>query len=111
MSNSGLKKGILFNDYAMVEFGANDLGHNGDIAWVKATEDFLNKSDCDRNVIMWSWCGGCSDNTETGINAYLKNMDKLEKKFPNVTFVYMTGHLDGSGKNGNLNKINNIIRT
>ena len=59
---------------------------------------------------MWSWCGGCSDNTTEGIATYLKEMTALEKEYPNVQFIYMTGHLDGSGTNGNLNKSNEQIR-
>jgi hypothetical protein len=87
-----------------------DLGHRGNLRWAARTRQQLNKTGNDRNLVMWSWCGGCSDNTPEGVMAYLKEMDKLEKEYPNVIFVYMTGHLDGSGKNGNLNKINTIIR-
>ncbi len=103
-----LKTGAFFNDYAMPDAG--DLGHSGDINWATATETLLSNPECDKNVIMWSWCGGCSDNTVEGINTYLNKMSELEAKYPNVTFVYMTGHLDGSGKDGNLNAINTIIR-
>lgn len=108
ISESGLHPGIFFNDYAMPN--AADLGHSGDLDWAKATVGLFNNKSNDRNVIMWSWCGGVSDNTEEGINAYLKKMNELEQQFLNTYFVYMTGHLDGSGKNGNLNKMNNIIR-
>jgi hypothetical protein len=59
---------------------------------------------------MWSWCGGASDNTETGINIYLDSMSVLEMDYPSVTFVYMTGHLDGGGPEGNLYFCNNLIR-
>ena len=103
-----LQKNVFLNDMAMPSVG--DLGHNGDLSWADATEEFLNNPQCDKNVIMWSWCGGCSDNTVEGINKYLNKMSELETKFPNITFVYMTGHLDGSGKDGNLNQINTIIR-
>jgi hypothetical protein len=71
----------------------------------------LNLANNDRNVVMWSWCGGVSDNTPSGINAYLKAMNLLEKSYPNVRFVYMTGHLDGGGVNGNLNQRNGQIRS
>jgi hypothetical protein len=37
-------------------------------------------------------------------------MSSLENEFENVTFVYMTGHLDGTGENGNLTQRNNQIR-
>jgi hypothetical protein len=59
---------------------------------------------------MWSWCGGVSDNNEKGINIYLNAMNQLETDYPDVTFIYMTGHLDGTGESGNLNVRNNQIR-
>ena len=71
-----------------------DLGHNGDTAWAQSTRNKLNQAGCDRNVVMWSWCGGCSDNTEEGINIYLNKMTELENDYPDVKFIYMTGHLD-----------------
>ena len=37
-------------------------------------------------------------------------MIRLELEFPQVTFVYMTGHLDGTGEDGNLHQRNNQIR-
>jgi hypothetical protein len=37
-------------------------------------------------------------------------MSQLEQDYPQVTFVYMTGHTDGSGIDGNLNQRNNQIR-
>lgn len=107
-SSNGLVPGIFFNDYGMP--GASDLGHYGDLSWVNATINILNSPNCDRNVVMWSWCGGVSDNDSTGIYAYLNAMNNLEMEYPNVKFVYMTGHLDGTGTNGNLNRMNNLIR-
>ena len=87
----------------------DDLGHLGDISWVSPTRAYLDShSEC--NVVMWSWCGGASDNTETGINTYLNAMAALEVDYPTVTFVYMTGHLDGTGPSGNLYVRNNQIR-
>jgi hypothetical protein len=38
-------------------------------------------------------------------------MNELETDFPKVMFVYMTGHLDGTGAEGQLNINNNHIRT
>ncbi len=71
-----------------------DLGHNGDTAWAQRTREILNPPGNDRNVILWSWCGGVSDNTEEGINVYLNKMTELEIDYPDVRFIYMTGHLD-----------------
>ncbi len=87
-----------------------DLGHRGDLKWMKKTKSLLKRPGNDVNVVIWSWCGGCSDNTEKGINIYLQAMTELESANPGVVFVYMTGHLDGSGVSGNLNKRNNQIR-
>lgn len=87
-----------------------DLGHEGDLTWVNITRERLGRAPSEINLVMWSWCGGVSDNTVEGINAYLEAMDRLERDYPDVTFVYMTGHLDGSGERGNLRVRNNQIR-
>ena len=88
-----------------------DLGHNGDLTWENETRNQLNRPDNDRNVVIWSWCGGVSDNTKEGIDIYLNAMNQLEIDYPDVTFIYMTGHLDGTGESGNLNVRNNQIRS
>ncbi len=90
---------------------SGDLGGGGDLAWEQATRALLDQTACDRNMIMWSWCGGCSGNGVDDINTYLQAMDALERDYPAVTFVYMTGHLDGTGEQGNLHQRNEQIRT
>lgn len=87
-----------------------DLGNPDWTTWASLTRDYLNGSGSDRNVVIWSWCGEASWATEADINTYLGLMAQLETDYPNVTFVYMTGHLDGSGADGNLNLRNNQIR-
>ncbi len=89
---------------------SDDLGHNGDVSWVPITRARLDDPGSDINLVMWSWCGGASDNTEEGINIYLSAMDGLEQDYPGAVFVYMTGHLDGTGPSGNLYARNNQIR-
>ncbi|RLD31683.1 MAG: hypothetical protein DRI73_08330, partial [Bacteroidetes bacterium] len=59
---------------------------------------------------IWSWCGQVSDASEDDINTYLNLMDGLEKDYLDIRFVYMTGHLDGSGLQGNLHLRNEQIR-
>jgi hypothetical protein len=88
----------------------DDLGSQGDTSWAPITRNYL-ISYPQTNVVIWSWCGGCSDNTESGINIYLNTMSQLEKDYPHITFVYMTGHLDGTGPGGNLYARNNQIRS
>ncbi len=88
---------------------SDDLGHLGDLTWVSPTRTYLdNHTEC--NLVVWSWCGGVSDNTVEGINTYLDAMNTLETDYPNVIFIYMTGHLDGTGVTGNLYQRNNQIR-
>ncbi len=106
----GLNRGVFLNDLWANAAGGADLGHSGDLAWRDATVTMLQNAQNDRNVVMWSWCGGVSDNTEPGINTYLAAMAALEAQYPGVRFVYMTGHLDGGGADGNLNLRNEQIR-
>jgi hypothetical protein len=89
---------------------SDDLGHNGDTSWAPVTRNYLDGHPGEIEVVMWSWCGGVSDNTVEGINTYLNTMSTLEAEYPGVIFVYMTGHLDGSGEEGNLRARNNQIR-
>ena len=87
----------------------DDLGHNGDTSWVPNTRSYLDSHPA-CNMAMFSWCGGCSDNTEAGINIYLAKIEELAADYPAVIFIYMTGHLDGGGPTGNLYTRNNQIR-
>jgi hypothetical protein len=109
-SGWGLAPGLFLNDYWGNAGGADDLGHNGDLGWRDASIAMLSLPGNDRNVVMWSWCGGAGDNTAAGINTYLNAMNQLEQSYPAVTFIYMTGHLDGSGTGGNLHLRNEQIR-
>ncbi|HEY4785132.1 MAG TPA: hypothetical protein VIH57_03745 [Bacteroidales bacterium] len=110
--NNGGTNGALDIQDFYGNFGssnAQDLGNPNYIAWETATRSYLN-SHSKINVIMWSWCGEVSNATEDTITKYCTLMNKLEKDFPNVKFVYMTGHLDGSGLTGNLHLRNEQIR-
>jgi len=80
--------------------------------WVDETVLYLDDaSHSDVNVIIWSWCGQASGRTEQSmIDTYLAPMTQLELDYPGVTFVYMTGHADGSGEEGNLHIRNQQIR-
>ncbi len=107
--SAGGTNGTLDIDDYYGDYG--DLGHNGSTAWVTYTRNYLdNAAHSDVNVIIWSWCGGVSDNDEDGINTYLNAMNQLEIDYPDVKFVYMTGHLDGTGETGNLHIRNEQIR-
>jgi hypothetical protein len=84
-----------------------DLGNSG---WDQRTRAYLNAHP-GTNLVMWSWCGQLSWYSESAVNDYLGKMNYLETQYPNVIFVYMTGHLDGSGTSGTLYRNNNRIRS
>jgi len=104
-NNGGTGGALDLHDYAM----AGDLGNPDRVAWASATRTYLN-ANTDVNVIIWSWCGQVSAASESDINTYLNLMSTLETDYKSVKFVYMTGHLDGSGLTGNLHLRNEQIR-
>lgn len=113
-NNGGTDGALDLHDYAM----GGDVGYYPQ--WVSNTISYLGDPDPetgrgtnqpDVNVIIWSWCGQASGRTEqTMLDTYLLPMTQLELDYPGVTFVYMTGHSDGSGEEGNLHLRNQQIR-
>ena len=88
--------------------GALDLGNPDRYAWEQATRTYLAQHpEC--NVIIWSWCGQAAT-TIDDIDIYLNLMEGLIADYPAVNFVFMTGHLDGTGEAGLLNLANEHIR-
>ena len=88
---------------------SGDLGNPDRYTWATLTRNYLDGSGSDRNVVVWSWCGQ-ADTTPENIDTYLNLMNDLEQDYPDVTFVYMTGHLVGTGEAGNLHQRNEQIR-
>ncbi len=84
-----------------------DLGSS---EWESKTRNYL-ASYPETNLVMWSWCGQLSDYSTGQVNEYLTKMSQLEADYPNVTFVYMTGHLDWEGQSGTLHANNEYIRS
>jgi hypothetical protein len=109
--SSGKSNELEIHDYAFNNYGGYDLGNPDRTTWAEATRDYLNNTDNSNiNVVIWSWCGEVSSADSNDIVVYLNLMSQLEIDYPEVTFVYMTGHLDGTGISGNLNKRNEQIR-
>ena len=105
-NNGGTGGALDLHDYAM----SGDLGAPDRTTWAALTRTYL-AANADVNVIIWSWCGQVSTSTEADITTYLNLMAALENDFKNVKFVYMTGHLDGTGLTGTLHLRNEQIRT
>jgi len=81
-------------------------------SWVDETSEYLNDvNNSDVNVIMWSWCGQISyKGDQRLIDEYLGPMTQFENDYPDITFVYMTGHSDGGGEEGSVHINNQQIR-
>jgi hypothetical protein len=90
-NNGGSNGALDLHDKAM----SGDVGYYP--AWVDNTRDYLDDPDnADVNVIIWSWCGQVDSKYANGAleSEYLDPMTDLEEEYPNVYFVYMTGHVD-----------------
>jgi uncharacterized repeat protein (TIGR01451 family) len=109
-TNGAIQAGVFsLHDYTPT----GDLGNPDRVSWAARTRTYLNSSTApgnNRNLVMWAWCGQVSSATASDIITYTTLMSQLETDYSNVRFVYMTGHLDGSGSGGNLYQRNNQIR-
>ncbi|MCP4138485.1 MAG: hypothetical protein GY754_46435 [bacterium] len=87
---------------------------------IQATEDVLDKNK-KISVSMWAWCTQVNWYNAGKIKKYLSVLSDLEKKYPGVAFVYVTGNAQSWNghhtykKNGNGNGLkrfqkNQIIR-
>lgn len=83
---------------------AKDLGQTG---WSAATMKYL-EANPEINVVMWSWCGQVGSHRHD-MSSHLFEPAKKIAEAHKVTFIYMTGHLDGR-PDGNVAKANDIIR-
>lgn len=74
---------------------AADLGNPNFTQWATDTRAYLeDPGNAHVNVVIWSWCGQLSWASTDDVDLYLSQMNQLETDFPDVVFVYMTGHLD-----------------
>ncbi|HNS22314.1 MAG TPA: hypothetical protein PKH24_17540 [Sedimentisphaerales bacterium] len=102
----GANGALDLHDYAM----SGDVGYYPD--WVNNTRTYLNNpQNAKVNVILWSWCGQVSGKYSNNrlFSEYLDPMSQLERDYPHVTFVYMTGHVD-HGDDANNKAANQVIR-
>jgi len=108
--NSGGTNGALdLRDTPFTGYADFDLGNPDLTAWAGATRTYLD-AHSEVNVIIWAWCGQLGSMNASEVTVYLNQMSALENEYPAVKFVYMTGHLNGSGLEGELHKNNEQIR-
>ena len=87
--------------------GCYDLSDCNGAGIIDPTTQFLDSSrGSSINVIMWSWC----DIAGHDIAGYLNSMKTLITEYPNVKFVFITGHANGGGEGDSSDSQNDIIR-
>ena len=87
----GAPEKLDLHNYAM----GGDCGYYPQ--WYNNTVNYLNNPLYSNvNVVIWSWCGQMPGKWTAGTltNEYLAPMAALETNYPDVVFVYMTGHVD-----------------
>ncbi len=90
------------------------MGYNSGFSWNQAAflnnvRSMLNSAPA-ANAFMWSWCGEMSWLTTSEVQQYLDMMTQLEGEYPQVRFVYMTGHTDGITGESDLKRNNDMVR-
>ncbi len=73
-----------------------DLYWQGDSA-LGLTRNMLNGHNV--NVSLFAWCTQLDYYSSSAVEDYLDAMSDLEKEFPNVTFIYMTGNAQSPEQN------------
>ncbi len=85
-----------------------DLGNPNRYAWEDLTRGLLSGTEYgnhyQRNVVIWAWCGQASTPDPSNIQLYLDLMSGLILDYPNVAFVYQTGHRADSNNIGPRNE-------
>jgi hypothetical protein len=105
-NNGGVDGALDLHDGAM----PGDVGYYPQ--WVDNTRAYLdNPANADVNVVMWSWCGQVDSKYYSNLlfSEYIDPMEQLEQMYPDVTFVYMTGHVDHAD-DANNKAANQVIR-
>ncbi len=87
------------------------MGYDDGWSWdadgfIETARDMLDSAP-QATAFMWSWCGEMGYE-ETNVQRYLEMMSQLEGEYPQIRFVYMTGHTDGD--NETLEQNNGLVR-
>ena len=59
---------------------------------------------------LWTWCGQMSYYSDTQIQSYIDVMAQFETEYPDMCFIYYTGHTDGTTAGSPLWIHNNMVR-
>jgi len=75
--------GSYDNTVQPIKYWDGDAGRN-------CTRYVLNNYDIDVSIFMWCW--ELRSMNEAYVDRYLNSMEQLEQEFPDVIFIYATGH-------------------
>ncbi len=106
--------GLDLDDYgipcSVSDLGGDNTDADGVTDWANCTRAFLDlPANAHINVIMWSWCSIDGHNAQL----YVDNMEILVSEYPEVDFVFMTGHAQGQGEDMTPDRVhynNQLIR-
>lgn len=59
---------------------------------------------------LWTWCGQMSYYNDAQIQQYIDVMAQFESEYPDMRFIFYTGHTDGSAPGGTLWQHNDMVR-
>ena len=59
---------------------------------------------------LWTWCGQMSSYSEAQVQTYLDVLAQLDGEYPDMHFIYYTGHTDGTTPGSILWRNNDMVR-
>jgi hypothetical protein len=62
------------------------------------------------DISLWTWCGQMSDDSDAQVRDYIDVLTQLDSDYAAVSFIYYTGHTDGTTLESNLWRHNNMVR-
>jgi hypothetical protein len=62
------------------------------------------------DLSLWTWCGQMSSYSAAQVDQYNQFLDQLETDYPDMRFIYYTGHTDGSLPGSTLWRNNDAVR-
>jgi hypothetical protein len=62
------------------------------------------------DLSLWTWCGQMSYYSDTQVQQYIDALEQLAAENPDVTYIYYTGHTDGTAPGGDLWRHNDMVR-
>lgn len=104
----GEPNGLALRDGVMSRYGSDDAYDLGYAGWSTATMGYLREHP-KTDAVMWSWCGQVGEHAED-METYLFGPAARIVDQNKTRFIYMTGHLDGAGPQGNTWRANDRIR-